>query len=77
MTRDNRPLGKPGLHVWLGQYGADAVAINRRYGFYAQNMKFVRPKDISGWRSKRTSWVGLNRRLRSDSEKGTRFRATT
>jgi hypothetical protein len=63
----------PGFTQGWGYYGGDAGAINSKYVFYAQNMKFIGPEDTSSGPPNGMYWVGLTRRLRSDPAQGAPF----
>jgi hypothetical protein len=73
LIKDGQPVFNPGFTNGWGYYGGDAVAINRKYVFYAQNMKFIGPEDTSSWPPKGKYWVGLTRRVRSNPDKGAPF----
>jgi sugar lactone lactonase YvrE len=73
LIKDGKPTINPAFTNGWGYYGGDAVAINSKYVFYAQNMKFIGVEDTSSWPPKGKYWVGLTRRLRSNPEQGAPF----
>ena len=73
LIRSGKPAANPeSTHGW-GYYGGDAVGLNRKYVYYAQNMKHIGANDSSSWPPKGKYWVGLTRRLRSDPKQGAPF----
>lgn len=73
LIKDGKPGINPGSTLGWGYYGGDAVALNSKYLFYAQNMKFIGREDPASWPPNGKYWVGLTRRMRSNPAQGAPF----
>ncbi|MBW3622511.1 MAG: hypothetical protein KY468_03770 [Armatimonadetes bacterium] len=73
ILKEGKPGMNPGSINGWGYYGGDAIALNKDYIYYAQNIKFIGQNDASSWPPEGKYWVGLTRRRRSDPREGAPF----